>query len=110
MLCLVHPMAPQGATRDCGGENEESLAVITVSAAPPLVPAAPPSPRRRGDNKAEENPPARKDRSILRTFFHNPFLHNLRQSRPFYLSIHFLQSSSIGSRNSLLLMKDSLQA
>ena len=37
-------------------------------------------------------------------------LHNLRQSRPFYLSIHFLQSSSIGSRNSLLLMKDSLQA
>ena len=36
MLCLVHPMAPQGATRDCGGENEESLAVITIPADSPF--------------------------------------------------------------------------
>ena len=96
---LVHPMAPQGATRDCGGENEESLAVITIPADPPLVASPPPSPpysrghygcwalcymillppraaihnpQRPKAAVKPKNPPARKGRSILRTFLYNP--------------------------------------
>ena len=106
---LVHPMAPQGATRDCGGENEESLAVITIPADPPLVASPPPFPYSRGHYgcwalcymillppraaihnpqrpKAAvkpKNPPARKGRSILRTFLYNPFAQPAAKPRPF---------------------------
>ena len=52
---LVHPMAPQGATRDCGGENEESLAVITIPADSPFGGFATTFPPIRGGTMGAEH-------------------------------------------------------